>query len=177
MAKNSVKQIEEDENKIIKELSNNSNKSINEIAKKCGFSRQKVWRIIKNLESDKTIWGYVAVTNEEKLGKKHFIVLIKRSNLPLDKKMIDKIVKRELDKESEAIGVEILTSSYVNGIYDWVICLMAKDVKEAKRFVENLNRTFEGYISEIHLLEDMFSAKKCGIQNPEIEKLTKFFNL
>jgi len=30
MAKNSMKQIEEDENKILQELANNSNKSINE---------------------------------------------------------------------------------------------------------------------------------------------------
>ena len=69
-----MKQIEEDEKKIIKELQNNANKSINEIAKKCGFSRQKVWRIIKNLENNNTIWGYVAVTNEEKLDHKEYIV-------------------------------------------------------------------------------------------------------
>ena len=66
MAKNSIRQIEEDEKQILLELSKNANKSINEIAKTCGFSRQKVWRIIKNLEKNNTIWGYVAVIDEEK---------------------------------------------------------------------------------------------------------------
>jgi len=49
MAKNSRKQIMMDEIRIIDQLSKNANKSINEIAKACGFSRQKGWRIIKNL--------------------------------------------------------------------------------------------------------------------------------
>ena len=58
MAKTSKKQIEEDERKIISELQKNAKESIDIIAKKCGFSRQKVWRIIKRLEKNKTIWGY-----------------------------------------------------------------------------------------------------------------------
>ena len=172
-----MKQIEKDENKILKELSNNANKSVNEIAKKCGFSRQKVWRVIKKLESEKTIWGYVAVTDEEKLGKKEFIVLIKRTNLPLDKKIVDKIIQRELDKESQKTEIEIMTSIYVNGLYDWIVCFCAPDIKEAKKFCENLNKTFEGHIAELHLLEKMFAAKKCGIENPDIDGLNEFFNL
>jgi len=177
MAKNSFEQIKKDERKIINELSNNASKSINEIAKKCGFSRQKVWRIIKNLEKNKTIWGYVAVTDEEKLDKKDFIVLIKRTNKPIDESFLNKIVKRELDKESENLGIEISTSLYINGIYDWIICFQANNIKDAKRLCENLHKTFQGYISEIHLLEKLFAAKKCGIQNPEIDKINEFFNL
>ena len=172
-----MKQIEEDEKKIIKELQNNANKSINEIAKKCGFSRQKVWRIIKNLENNNTIWGYVAVTNEEKLDHKEYIVLMKRSNKPLNKALVDKIIEREIDKESNKFGAEAVTSLYVNGPYDWVICFQAKNIKQAKVFCENLNKTFEGYIDELHLLEKMFATKKCGITNPEIEQLKDFFNL
>jgi hypothetical protein len=105
------------------------------------------------------------------------MVLIKRTNTPLDKKIVDKIVERELDKESSKFGVETLTSLYVNGIYDWVICFYANDIRDAKRFCEKLNKTFEGYILETHLLEKMFAAKKSGILNPEISKLRDFFNL
>ena len=50
MAKTSKKQIEEDERKIITELQKNAKESIDVIAKKCGFSRQKVWLVIKRLE-------------------------------------------------------------------------------------------------------------------------------
>ena len=177
MAKNSIKQMEEDEKKIIGELSKNANKSINEIAKSCGFSRQKVWRIIKNLEKNNTIWGYVAVTDELKIEKKEYIVLIKRTNAPLKKSTIDSIINREIDNESKTIGIETINSIYVNGAFDWIICFYAKDIKNAKKFCESLNKKFEGYISELHLLENMFSAKKCGINNPEIGDLIGFFNI
>ena len=71
MPKNSNEQIEKDEKKILKELRKNANKSINDIAKSLGFSRQKVWRIIKSLEKNNTIWGYSAILDEQKLGKKN----------------------------------------------------------------------------------------------------------
>ena len=66
MAKSSKKQIYEDELKVIVELQKNAKENIDIISKKCGYSRQKVWRIIKRLEEDKTIWGYTAVVKEEK---------------------------------------------------------------------------------------------------------------
>jgi DNA-binding Lrp family transcriptional regulator len=177
MAKNSMKQIQEDEKQILLELSKNANKSVNEIAKTCGFSRQKVWRIIKNLENNNTIWGYVAVIDEEKQDKTGYIILIKRTNLPLEKSVIERIINRELAEKSSGAGIEIINSIYANGAYDWVICFNAAGIKEAKGFVEELNKLFAGYISEAHLLEKMFEAEKCGITNPEIEKLRDFFSL
>jgi DNA-binding Lrp family transcriptional regulator len=177
MAKNSMRQIEEDEKQILLELSKNANKSINEIAKTCGFSRQKVWRIIKNLENNNTIWGYVAVIDEEKQDKTGYIVLIKRTNQPINKEILDRIVNRELAEKSRESGIEIINSIYANGPYDWIICFNAKGIKEAKGFVEELNKLFSGYISETHLLEKMFEAEKCGITNPEIDRLRDFFSL
>lgn len=53
MAKNSYQQIVEDEKKILDELQKNANKSINDVATSCGFSRQKVWRVIKTLKKIK----------------------------------------------------------------------------------------------------------------------------
>ena len=66
MPKRSKKQIKIDETKILQELEKNANKSINEIANKCNFSRQKVWRTIKRLEKNNTIWGYVTIIDHEK---------------------------------------------------------------------------------------------------------------
>ena len=83
MSKNSREQIDADEKKVIRELQKNSKESIDKIAKRCGFSRQKVWRIIKRLEKNKTIWGYYAVVDNEKLDMKRYIMLIKRSNKPI----------------------------------------------------------------------------------------------
>ena len=57
MPKSSQKQIDNDEKEVIRELQKNSKESIDKIAKRCGFLRQKAWRIIRRLEKDKTIWG------------------------------------------------------------------------------------------------------------------------
>ena len=57
-----------DEKSVLEELKKNAHDSINEIANRCGFSRQKVWRIIKNLEEERTIWGYTAIVNNQKKG-------------------------------------------------------------------------------------------------------------
>jgi DNA-binding Lrp family transcriptional regulator len=176
MAKNSAKQIIEDEKKIVRELSTNANKSINEIAKTCGFSRQKVWRIIKNLEKNNTIWGYTAVIDEEKQDLKSYMVLIKRSIQPIDDGIIDRIIDRELTKDSEKLKIGIKNSYYTSGAYDWIICFNAFDLKNAKKFVEIVARLFEGYISDLHLIEELFAAQKCGIVNPEIDKLKDFFS-
>jgi len=176
MAKNSYKQIIEDEKKIIDQLLKNANKSINEIAKSCGFSRQKVWRIIKNLEKSKVIWGYTAIIDEAKQDMEGYMVLIKRTNQPISKKVLDTIISRELVKSSLNIGIRMESSIYTNGIYDWIITFKAKNVREAKRFVERLNILFEGYVSEIQLLESMFVVQKGGIENPEKEKLRELFD-
>ena len=177
MAKNSAKQIIEDEKKIVRELSTNANKSINEIAKTCGFSRQKVWRIIKNLEKNNTIWGYTAVVDEEKQDLKSYMILIKRSIQPIDNGIIDRIIDRELVDASDKLHIRIKHSLYASGAYDWIICFNAFDLKNAKKFVEIVAKLFEGYISDIHLIEELFAAQKCGIVNPEIEKLKDFFNV
>jgi DNA-binding Lrp family transcriptional regulator len=175
MAKNSLKQIEEDEKKVINELLKNANKSINEIAKICGFSRQKVWRIIKNLENNNTIWGYTTVVNEEKQNLKSYMLLVKRNNKPVEKDVVDSIINRDLEKTSEKIGVNIDSSYYVYGPYDWIVCFTAENIKTAKKFCEIFISQFEGYLSETHMMEKMFAAKKCGIKNPDIEQLRDFF--
>ena len=175
MAKNSLKQIMEDEKKIIDQLSKNANKSINEIAKNCKFSRQKVWRMIKNLEKNNTIWGYTAVIDERKQDLKSYIVLVKRTSQPLTKNVVEKITKRELVKKSASSGIRVHNSIYTNGFYDWIICFSARDTRDAKRFVEDLNKLFEGYISEVQLLEELFATEKCGIQNPNLDELEQFF--
>jgi DNA-binding Lrp family transcriptional regulator len=175
MTKSSKEQIENDEKKVLSYLSKNANESINEIAKKCGFSRQKVWRIIKNLENNNTIWGYVAVIDKDKQGLEEYTVLIKRTTTPMSDEVIERIIERKLDEMASKFDVNILSSFYLNGIYDWMLCFTAENIKQAKKLCEALHIAFKGYVTEIQLLEKMFPAKKCGIINPEIEKLKDFF--
>ncbi len=177
MAKSSVKQIEQDEKKILDELTKNANKSINDIAKSFGFSRQKVWRVINNLEKNHTIWGYVAVVDEEKLDKKSYIILMKRTNKPISQDFFNNIIERNLTAEGKKIGIEMINSIFTHGVYDWVICFSANDIRSAKAFVEEINKIFEGYVLEIQLIEKMFSAVSCGVTNPDINKLNDFFKI
>jgi DNA-binding Lrp family transcriptional regulator len=174
MPKRSKEQIEQDENKILEELQKNANESINQIAKKCGFSRQKVWRIIKRLEKNNTIWGYVTIVDNERQGKEEFTMLIKRTNKPSDKKLLDTIVNRKVEEIAKKINVQIESSYYIHGNYDWMICFTADNIKQAKKLAESMNTTFSGYLEEIHLLQRMFPIKKLGVENPDIEKLKEF---
>ena len=174
MPKNSREQIDADEKKVIKELEENSKESIDKIAKKCGFSRQKVWRIIKKLEKNKTIWGYCTVVDNEKVDMKRYVMLVKRSNVPMGE-TINKIVDLTMHSKAEEIGVNILCSSYIHGLYDWMFIFTARDIKNAKKFSELLTKEYQRAISEIHLLEDIFSVKKSGIVNPDMEKFREFF--
>lgn len=175
MPKNSVMQIEKDERKIIKELRKNAKKSINDIAKSLGFSRQKVWRIVKNLEKNKTIWGYTAVVDEKKLGKTGYVLLIKRSNKPMTKEILEKMARKDFMKRIEKLGVESLAHIYMNGVYDWLIYFNASDIITAKNYVEELNRTYHGYVSKIVLQEVMYTAQNSGVTNPNIESIVDFF--
>ena len=79
MPKSSKEKIEDDKESVLMELQKNSSDSVNVIAKRLGFSRQKVWRIIKDFENTNTIWGYTAVIDDEKISRKRFFVILKRS--------------------------------------------------------------------------------------------------
>ncbi|MFO7677703.1 MAG: Lrp/AsnC family transcriptional regulator [Thermoplasmatota archaeon] len=174
MPKSSKEKIEADEKKILAVLGKNSNENIDSIAKKCGFSRQKVWRIIKRLENNKTIWGYHAVVDNEKIKKKSFIMLLKRSQQPLGES-ISKIIKTSTAEIGKKVGVTVHYNAYLHGIYDWMFCFSADDIRQAKKFSELLTYEFSEFIREIHLLEEIFPLKKDQIINPNITKFKEYF--
>ena len=130
MAKSSKKQIYEDELKVIAELQKNAKENIDVISKNCGFSRQKVWRIIKGLEEDKTIWGYTAIVNEKKQGLKSYMILIKRTTLPLDEKLADKIITRQLENSASELDSDILTAMNGGASYEARFAVVGSESKE-----------------------------------------------
>jgi DNA-binding Lrp family transcriptional regulator len=174
MAKSSKKQIDQDEKKVIEHLQRNSNESIDKMAKACGFSRQKVWRIIKRLENNKTIWGYTAVPDKEKQGVHHYIMLIKRSNEPAGD-IIGDVIDSFKKYTGKNIGVFVQTACLLQGEYDGLLCFTAKDISVATRFVEFIKKKYSPFIRSITLLEDIFSVKLCGMMNPKIDELKEFF--
>ena len=104
MPKSSKKQINEDEKKLLRVLRQNSRDSIENIAKNCGFSRQKLSRTKKRLEENRTIWGYHAVVDDEKLDRTRYMMLVKRSSQPVGD-AINKITKLTAGKKGEEIEI------------------------------------------------------------------------
>jgi hypothetical protein len=102
------------------------------------------------------------------------MILIKRTTLPIDEKLADKIITRQLENLASEIDIKIEHSMLTHGTFDWVICFKAKDVKQAKKFNEIVNRTYWGYIGEVHMLEALFPIRIQGILNPDIQKLKEF---
>ncbi len=166
MPKTSMEQITNDEKNIIRELQKNSKENIDNIAKKCGFSRQKVWRVIKRLEKNETIWGYSTLVDIEKIDLTHYTILFKRSIVPIDRKLQNKISEELLDQYFPELNVTIEDCLYVNGKYDWIISFTAPGIKEMKKFCEKLMRKFSDHISGYEVLETIITIRKQGIKNP-----------
>ena len=162
-----------DEKKVISELQNNANGTIDVIAKHCGFSRQKVWRIIKKIEGDKTIWGYHAVADTDKLQLRRYILLIKKSNKPAAS-LISIITSSELQKRIKSLGATVEYSGYLNGSIDWMVIFTAEDIRQAKRVVETFKILYADSVSEVLLQEEIFPVKVSGFLNPNVERLKDF---
>jgi DNA-binding Lrp family transcriptional regulator len=175
MAKSSKEQIDEDEKKILWELQKNSKENVEKIAERCGFSRQKIWRVIKRLEKNKTIWGYHAVVDDNKIGLQQYFILIKRTIKPFSKEHIDSIIKRVIQTEIAKMGIIIENVSYVHGEFDGVHIIRASNVVQVKKYCEALSTLSKGYISHMIILEEMFPIEKNGIVNPNIEELKDIF--
>jgi DNA-binding Lrp family transcriptional regulator len=173
MAKISYDKIEKDEKRVINEFQNNARDNIENIATRCGFSRQKVLRIIKRLENEKKIWGYSAIVDNEKFDLKRYLILIRRSTEPIDD-AISKIIELTLHKKGRKIGVSIEGSSYIYGQYDWMLIVIAKDIANVKKFSNILEKEYRDVISKVHIMEELFSVTRCGITNPNIDKLRDF---
>jgi DNA-binding Lrp family transcriptional regulator len=174
MAKQTKEHILKDEIKLITELQKDSNERLNLIAKRCGFSRQKAWRLIKQLEKNNLIWGYTAICDEEKLGLKHFTFIAKRSSNKIDEKTVDTIISRKLEEAAANLGVTVENSYYVHGEYDWILTATAEDIIQAKRFSDLLLEQYPKIFEKITIMQAMIFIKKQHVLNPEKEKLRNF---
>ena len=173
MAKRSKEQVEKDEKTVIIKLQSKAKESIDVLADECGFSGPKLRRIINNLEEKGVIWGYHAVTDYDKIDLREYILLIKKTNKPLDE-LADKIINRDIEKLAEKMEVIIGSSYYLHGLYDWILCFAAEDLRSAKKFDSEFLKYFKPYVQETQLLENIFPVKRSGIENPDINDLREF---
>ena len=177
MAKSSRKQIEADEIKVLTELQKNCKESLDKIAKRCGFSRQKTWRILKHLEKKQTIWGYTAILDEERQGLKKYFLILRGKILPINNPLEKNIVDRSLDKAAAKLGIIVEDSYWVHGKYDGIVIFSADNIKTAKKFVDVFATTYEGNIFELELLEKVVTIKRNGFVNPKIKETKKLLDV
>ena len=173
MPKSSKKQINEDDKKFLRVLQQNSGDSIERIAKKCGFSKQKVSRIKKRLEKNKTIWGYSAIVDDEKLDVKRYTMLVKLKHLPIDNEVEKNMIEGVIDKLGAEIGISVKDSFWLNGNYDYMVCFSADNLKKAKKFQEIFIRTYNSNIAELQLMENIVTIKKDGFVSPKVIETKK----
>ena len=169
MPKRSVERIQTDEMKVLQYLERHAKENIDELAKKCGFSRQKISRIIKQLEEKKTIWGYIAVTDDSSKNLKHFVLLVKRNVIPFDASFKKELIADKLDSYHSGVIVDHI--SLTHGEYDGIVCFFAPDLLEAKMLVQEIFKRLGKYFDKYVLLETLFPIRKNGLKNPEIKNL------
>jgi Lrp/AsnC family leucine-responsive transcriptional regulator len=173
MGKSSKEQQAKDERKVLAELQKNSNESIDTIAKHCGFSRQKVWRIIKHLEDNKIIWGYTAVVDEGGTSLIHFVLLVKRNMVSLDASYKKEVILEKLDDYLPGL-VRIEDIFFTHGSFDVVVTFYGPDIISAKKFVQEIYKRIGKYLGEYLLLETVFPIRKKGLKNPQIKQLVNY---
>ena len=163
---NTMEILTDDEKKVLDALERNGKESVDEIAKQCGFSRQKVWRIVKHFEENKTIWGYVAIENEAIKGLNHYILLVKRSTVPIPTDFKKELASGKLDSIlPEEVKIENIYLTH--GAYDGVISFYAPNLITAKKLMQNILKNLDKIFNDFLLLETLSPIRKSGLKNPE----------
>ena len=174
LSKSSVETMKRDEKKVLDVLEQHAKESVDEIAKRCCFSRQKVWRIIKNLEENKIIWGYSAIADGESRDLKHYILLVKRNTVPFDASFKKELVFNKLDDYLPDL-VKIENIYLTHGGFDGVVTFYTTDLINAKKFIQELSKKIGKYFEVYLLLETLFPMRKQGLKNPQIKELVDYF--
>lgn len=164
----------QEENKLLFELVKNARENIDTIAKHCGFSRQKAYRMINQLEQEKLIWGYSAIFDEEKIGLKHYIVMVKGTPKQIPDKEANNIISKRAKNLAEELEITLESTIFVHGEYDWIFMFTAKDIIQAKKFTEYLNAWHPFDIEKKTILQTMMFIRRHYVMNPEKEKLKDF---
>jgi DNA-binding Lrp family transcriptional regulator len=176
LSRSSRKQIEADEIKILNELQINCKNSLDRISQRCGFSRQKTWRLLKKLESSNIIWGYTAIVDEAQKELKRYYLIINLKHLPIKDEAEKNIVNRVVDKIADDVGVIVEDSVWVHGSFDWILSFYSSNIYKAKEFNEQINKLYKDNIDKTYLLETIVTVKKNGFINPLIKEKKKLLD-
>ncbi len=125
---------------LLFELSLNARATITELAKKVKLSKQLVSYRLNQLEKNKIILGYYAITNIYMLGKTHYRVFIKYQNI-------------SAEKEREFMNYlmnnpKIIWIAYFDGDLDAAFLVWANNIREFEEVFDEINEKFGIYFQE-----------------------------
>lgn len=152
MVKISQIRYEREREKIVRELRVNPSASVSDIAKKLGFTKQKVYKVKREIKLSSQS-GSSQILSDENL--RYFIILAQTER---NVSLIDKIVERNLDlisskRKLEKIGITLEFSYLANGDSDVVIGISSKDIICAKIFCTLIKQNFSGFVNNIKMVE------------------------
>ena len=102
--------------------------------------------------------------------KKCKSLVFKRSIVPFDGKMRNKISEEQLDNYFPELNITLEDCLYVNGKYDWIISFTAPGIKEMKKFCEKLLHKFSEHMGSYEVLETIVTIRKQGTKNPSAKE-------
>lgn len=121
--------------KILNILQEDNTIAIKDLAEKIGLSFTPTYERVKSLKNNGVIKKYVAIVDREKVGYE----LIAYCNVTIKNKSIE--VLRDFEDKLNKCP-EIVEVVSVSGVYDYMIKIVTKNIKEYNDFVE---KTFTNY--------------------------------
>jgi len=177
MPRVSKEQSKHDLEKVTRLLVQNPNLDVESLAQQSHLSTQQVYKILRKLEENGTIFGTPRLIDLAKVERKRFIIFAKRSGALAD----DRTVKCALySKEflsllaKERIRIIPEDDYTCSGEYDMVTVISAESTLQANKYVDFLRSISHDYFSKFSIVEVMFTTKKNSIMGPDVERFTEY---
>ena len=130
-----MKSLDKLDYKILNILQEDNTIAINDLAERIGLSFTPTYVRVKSLKNNGIIKKYVAIVDREKVGYE----LVAYCNVTIKNKSVE--ILRDFEEKLNKCP-EIVEVVSVSGVYDYMIKIVTKNIKEYNDFVE---KTFTNY--------------------------------
>lgn len=130
-----MKSLDKLDYKILNILQEDNTIAIKDLAERIGLSFTPTYERVKSLKNNGIIKKYVAIVDREKVGYE----LVAYCNVTIKNKSVE--ILRDFEEKLNKCA-EIVEVVSVSGVYDYMIKIVTKNIKEYNDFVE---KTFTNY--------------------------------
>ena len=130
-----MKSLDKLDYKILNILQEDNTIAIKDLAERIGLSFTPTYERVKSLKNNGIIKKYVAIVDREKVGYE----LVAYCNVAIKNKSVE--ILRDFEEKLNKCP-EIVEVVSVSGVYDYMIKIVTKNIKEYNDFVE---KTFTNY--------------------------------